>query len=180
MSGLDVLADHQDCATSTLARQRRVCFVPLYTATFLPATALMLSLFTLRACTQRFPLKLASFGWSSIPAERTSQKRLRQEPQIDLFPSPHHQTIPPLPLTSGPWPHHVLYWLGTGGWCLGLARASLSNLSKSLSTAHVFIATWKLLVRISWPFMWAFLWFSAPFKSWASYDDGLYTSLAHF
>ena len=28
---------------------------------------------------QRFPLKLASFGWSIIPAGRTSQKRLGQE-----------------------------------------------------------------------------------------------------
>ena len=29
---------------------------------------------------QRFPLKLASFGWSIIPAGRTSRKRLGQEP----------------------------------------------------------------------------------------------------
>ena len=140
----------------------------------------MLSLSTLRACTQRFPLKLASFGWSIIPAGRTSQKKLGQEPQIDLFPSPHHQTIPPLPLTSGSWPHHVLYWMGTGWWCLGLVRASLSNLSKSLPAAYASAATWRLSVCVSWPFMWVFLWFFAPFKSWASYDSGLYISLAHF
>ena len=48
------------------------------------------------------------------PSRTYLPKGLRQEPQIDLFPSPHHQTIPPLPLTSGPSPHHVLYWLGTG------------------------------------------------------------------
>ena len=180
LSGLDVLADHQDCATSTLARQRRVCFVPLYTATFLPATVLMLSFSTLRACTQRFLLKLAFFRQSIIPAGRTSQKRLGQKLQIDIFPSPHHQTIPPLPLTSGPWPHHVLYWLGTGWWCLGLARASLSNLSKSLPTAHASAATQRLSVCVSWPFMWVFLWFFAPFRSWTSYDNGFYISLAHF
>ena len=29
-------------------------------------------------------------------------KRAWAKPQIDLFPSPHHQTIPPLPLTSDP------------------------------------------------------------------------------
>ena len=140
----------------------------------------MLSLSTLRACTQRFPLKLAFFGWSIIPAGRTSQKRLGQEPQIDLFPSSHHQTIPPLLLTSGPWLHHVLYWLGTGWWCLGLARAFLSDLSKSLPAAHASAATWRLSVCIFWPFMWAFLWFFAPFRSWALYDNGLHISLAQF
>ena len=92
-------------------------------------------------------------------------KGLGQESQIDLFPSPHHQTIPPLPLTSGPWSHHVLYWLGTGWWCLGLTRASLSNLSKSLPAAHVSAATWRLSVCVSWLFMWAFLWFFARFRS---------------
>ena len=92
-----------------------------------------------------------------------------------LFPPPNH--TPPLPLTSDPWPHHVLYWLGTGWWRLGLARASLSNLSKSLPAAHVSTATWRFSV---WPFMRAFFWFFAPFRSWASYDNGLYISLAHF
>ena len=140
----------------------------------------MLSLSTLKACTQRFPLKLASFGWPIILTGRTSQKGLGRNHKIDLFPSPHHQTIPPLPLTSGPWPHHVLYWLGTGWWCLGLARASLSDLSKSLLAAHASAVTWRLFVCISWPFMWAFLWFLAPFRSWASYDDEPYISLAHF
>ena len=140
----------------------------------------MLSLSTLKACTQRFPFKLASFGWSVIPAGRTSQKGFGQEPQIDLFPSPHHQTIPPLPLNSSPWPYHVLYWLGTRWWCLGLARASLSDLSKSLPAAHASAVTWRLSVCVSWPFMWAFLWFLAPFRSWVSYDDGPYIYLAKF
>ena len=140
----------------------------------------MLSLSTLRACTQRFLLKLVSFGWSIIPVGRTSQKGLGRNRKIDIFPSPHHQTIPPLPLTSGPWPHHVLYWLGTGWWYLGLARASLLDLSKSLPTAHASAVTWRLSVCVSWPFMWAFLWFFAPFRSWALYDDGPYISLDHF
>ena len=85
-----------------------------------------------------------------------------------------------MPLTSGPWPHHVPYWLGTGWWHLGLARASLSNLSKSLPAAHVSAATQRLSVCVSWPFMRAFFWFFAPFKSWALYDNGFYISLAHF
>ena len=32
----------------------------------------------------------------------------------------------------------------------------------------------------SWPFMRAFFWFFAPIRSWASYDNGLYISLAYF
>ena len=151
LSGLGVLADHQVCAISTLARQRQVCFVPLYIVTLLPATVLMLSLSTLKTCTQRFPLKLASFGWSIIPVGRTSQKGLGSSRKIDLFPSPHHQTIPPLPLTSGPWPHHVLYWLGTGWWCLDLARAFLSDMSKSLPAAHASAVIWRLSVCVPDP-----------------------------
>ena len=41
-------------------------------------------------------------------------------------------------------------------------------------------ATWRLSVCVSWPFMCAFFWFFTPFRSWASYDNGLYISLAHF
>ena len=41
------------------------------------------------------PSQIASFGWSIIPVGRTSQKRFEQGPKMDLFPSPHHQTIPP-------------------------------------------------------------------------------------
>ena len=78
-------------------------------------------------------------------------KRFEQRPKIDPFPSPHHQTTPPLPLTSSPWPHHVLYWLGTGWWCLGLARASLLNLSKRLPAAHASAVTWRLSFCVSGP-----------------------------
>ena len=62
----------------------------------------------------------------------------------------------------------------------GPYASSLSNLSKSLPAAHVSSATWRLSVCVSWPFMRAFFWFFAPFRSWASYDNGLYISLAHF
>ena len=60
------------------------------------------SLFPSRHAPNGSPLNLASFGWSIIPAGRTSQKSLGRSCKIGLFPSPHHQTIPPLPLTSGP------------------------------------------------------------------------------
>ena len=88
-------------------------FVLLHAATF-PATMLISSLLTLRACTQRFPLKFSLLGGSSSQQDVPPQRGLSRGRIIDPFPSPHHQTTPPLPLTSGPWPHHVLYWLGTG------------------------------------------------------------------
>ena len=94
------------------------------------------------------PLNLASFGWSVIPTGRTSQKGLGRSCKIGHFPSPHHQTIPPLPLTSSPWPHHVPYWLGTGWWCLGLARAFLLDMSKNLPAAHVFAVIWRLVICV--------------------------------
>ena len=43
----------------------------------------------------------------------------------------------------------------------------------------MFAATWRLSVCVSWPFMRVFFWSFAPIRSWTSYDDGLYISLAH-
>ena len=63
---------------------------------------------------------------------------------------------------------------------MGLTRASLSNLSKSLPAVHVSAATWRFFVCVSWPFMRAFFWPFDPIRSWVSYDNGLYISLAHF
>ena len=42
------------------------------------------------------------------------------------------------------------------------------------------VATWRFSVCVSWPFMRAFFWSFAPIRSWFSYDNGLYISLAHF
>ena len=65
------------CATQTFARQRRTCFVPLCVVAF-PTTMLIPSLLTLRACTQRFPLKLPLLGGLSsqqdVPPERDLSK----------------------------------------------------------------------------------------------------------
>ena len=101
--------------TFTLARQRQVCFVPQSIVALLSCHGInAFSLFPSRHAPNNSPLKLASFGWSVILAERTSQKGLGRNRKIDFFLSPHHQIIPPLLLIFGPWPHHVLYWLGTG------------------------------------------------------------------
>ena len=106
----------------TPARQRRIHFVFLCAAdSFCPSARRGLSCHNvnfLSPHTQSMHStvlsQILSFVWSIIPAGRTSPKRFEQGRMIDPFPSPHHQTTPPLPLTSGPWPHHVLYWLGTG------------------------------------------------------------------
>ena len=48
------------------------------------------------------PSQITSFGWSIIPAGRTSQKRFEQGPKIDFFPlspPPNHT-----PFTSYLWP----------------------------------------------------------------------------
>ena len=106
------------------------------------------SLFPSRHASNSFLLNLASFGWSVILTGRTSQKGLGRNHKIGFFPSPYHQTIPLLPLTSGPWSHHVSYWLGTSWWCLGLARAFLSDMSKSLPAAHAFAVIWRFSIRV--------------------------------
>ena len=54
------------------------------------------------------------------PSRMYLPKGLGQEPQIDLFPSPHHQTIPPylLPLAHGPTKSYI-GWVQAGGtWVL--------------------------------------------------------------
>ena len=72
-----------------LPTTRGVCHSPLPDRgrfQFCPAVALLschgINAFSLysQSMHQRFPLKLASFRWSIIPAGRTSQKRLGQEP----------------------------------------------------------------------------------------------------
>ena len=67
------------------------------------------------------PSQIASFGWSIIPAGRTSQKRLEQGPKIDLFPSSHHRTTPPLyllPLAHGPTMSYIGWVQAGGAWAL--------------------------------------------------------------
>ena len=59
---------------------------------------------------------LASFGWSVILAGRTSQKSLGRTRKIGLFPSPHHQTIPLLPLTHNLTNSHIGWVQAGGAW----------------------------------------------------------------
>ena len=79
------------------------------------------------------------FFWVIFHPSRTfPPKEPEQEPQNRFSPFP---TAWPYPFTSNPWPHHFLYWLDTGWWCLGLARALLLCMSK----------IYLLLMHLPWP-----------------------------
>ena len=67
------------------------------------------------------PSQIASFGWSIIPAGRTSQKRLEQGPKIDPFllsPPPNHTPSYLLPLTHGPTMSCIGWVQADGAWAL--------------------------------------------------------------
>ena len=111
------------------------------------------------------------------PSKTLPQKSPSRNLEIGLSPLP---TAKPCLFTSDPWPHRVLYWLGTGWWSLGLARASLPCMSKIC----------LLLMRLPWlvctvchPFLTIFwfpfpLWLALP-RDWALLDSGLCFSSTH-
>ena len=84
-----------------------------------------------------------SFFWVVCHPSRTSPpKEYKRECQNRLSLLPSARLYPLLPLTHDP---PLLYWLGTGWWCLGLAHASLPVYAKSLSAAHVPTVVWRLI-----------------------------------
>ena len=105
-----------------------------------------------------------------------SPKEPEQEPhnRFSLLP-----TIKPCPLTSDPWPHHVLYWLGIGWWCMGLTRALLLCMFEIClllmhlpwsggSSAQSAIHPWLLM---EWAVFWCLiLWWLAPLRGQALFD----------
>ena len=123
------------------------------------------------------PTQLCSFGWYVISAGHFPQKSTSRNLKIGFSALP---TAKPCPLTSNPWSHRVLYWLGTGWWGLGLACAFLPCMSKIC----------LLLIRLPWlacivccPFL-TILWFPfplwlAPLRGWVLLDSGLCVSSAH-
>ena len=132
---------------------------------------------SLVACTYWLQLSFASFGWYVIPAGHFPQKSPSKNLKIGFFPFP---TTKPCPLTSDPWPHHVLYWLGTGWWSLGLVRAFLPRMSK----------IYLLLMRLPWlactvcRLFFTIFWFPFPLwlallRYWVLLNGGLCSSLAH-
>ena len=122
----------------TSTRQRRL-FVCLLAIAFLPITVCVCSLSL--SISHGMHLVVPThpyFFWVACHPNRTfSPKKPEQESQNRFFSSPHRQTIP-----SYLWPmtYHLLYWLGTGRWYLGLAHAS------SFSPAtHAFAMIWRLV-----------------------------------
>ena len=93
-------------------------------------------------------LNLASFGWSVIPARRTSQKSLGKSRKIGLFPFLHHQTILPYlwPMTP-PRPILAGYRLVVLGPCACFPFMYVQN----LLVAHAFAVTWRLTCTIFRP-----------------------------
>ena len=61
------------------------------------------------------------------PSRTLPPKEPWQKPQNRSSPLP---TTKPCSFTSDPWPHYVMYWLGTGRWGLGLVRVFLPYVSK--------------------------------------------------
>ena len=133
-------------------------------------------------CLSWHPFLLRSgFFLSPYPSfqQDTSLKRASAgTSKIDFSPLP---TIKPCPPTFGSRLHHVLYWLGTGWWCLGLAHASFPCVSK----------IYLLVIRLPWfgglpavrflcPFMRAAFRFPVLLKSWALFGTGPYISFGQF
>ena len=70
----------------------------------------------------------------------------------------HLPTTKPCPLTSDPWPHCILYWLGTNWWGLGFVRASLPCASK---ICLLLMRLPRLVCIVCCPFLTIF-WFLFP------------------
>ena len=90
-----------------------------------------------------------SFGWYVILAGHFPQKSLSGNPRIGFPLLSTARPYPLLPLTHGPL---LLYWLGTGWWCLSFVRApllcvSIAGLpwSEGLSI-HSGARSWPLMV----------------------------------
>ena len=79
----------------------RTHFVLLCAAAF-PATMLISSLLTLRACTQRFPLKLPLLGGLSSQQDVPPKRGLSRGRKYVFSPLPTTKPHPLLPLTSDP------------------------------------------------------------------------------
>lgn len=127
--GLGVFADHLlvcqpsplTCASHDTKQRRLFCLFTCY------ATVWVLSLSSYHSWHAPSGPN-SSFLWVVChPSRMYPPKEPEQEPQNRFSPLP---TARPCPLTSDPWPNHLLYWLGTSWWCLSLARASLLCISE--------------------------------------------------
>ena len=159
MSGLGVLADHH-CSvyvSPPITRQRRVfCLLGCRGTPFLLQSGFFLSPYPSRHVSSSS--NLACLFWVvSHPSRTPPRKSLNWNLKNRFFslspPLNHALWIP------NPWPHHALYWLGTGWWCLSLARAFLPYVSEICLLPICLPWSGGLptypVIRFPWPFMWA-------------------------
>ena len=116
------------------------------------------------------PTYLSLFWVICHPNRTFSLKEFGQEPQNRLCLLPIARPYPLLPLTHDP---PLLYWLGTGWWCLGLMCALLPYVSMAClllmrlpwlesSSVHFAAHSWPLVM---WMVLWAFA-FYISLLSW--------------
>ena len=103
-------------------------FICLSIVALLPVTVWVLSLSIPHGMHLVVPTHPYFFWEVCHPSKTFPPKEPEQEPQYRFSPLP---TVRPCPLTSNPWPYHVLYWLGTGWWCLDFACTSLLCMFKA-------------------------------------------------
>ena len=167
MFGLGVLADHHCsvCVSPSHCQTRKsILFASLPWHPFLPRSGLFLSLYP-SWHTPNGSNSACLFWVVRHPNRTPPRKSLSWNHKNRFFPSPHHQTMPCNPPIS---PCSVLagYRLVVPGPCACLHSICVQNLLAAHSSAVI----WRLVVRVFFP---------APFKSWALFDDGSYISLAH-
>ena len=129
MSDLGVLADHHwtVCVPLPITRQRGLFGLLVCRGTpFLLRYGCFLSPYPSWRAPSGSSLALP-FWVVCHPSKTLPPKEPWQKPQNRSSPLP---TTKPCSFTSDPWPHCVLYWLGTGWWDLGLACAFLPYVSK--------------------------------------------------
>ena len=127
---LGVFADHywSVCVPFPIARQKKtILFVCLPWHPFLLWSECFLSPYLSWHALSGSNSALLLLGGMSSQQDTFPKIARAGTSNIGLSPLP---TAKPCPLTSDPWPHRVLYWLGTDCWGLGLACTFLPCISK--------------------------------------------------
>ena len=140
MSGLGVLTSHHwfvNCPTTTTylcwlrhspSMDKEDYFVCLFIVVFLSTIVWVFSFSIPHGMHLVVSTHLYFFQVVSHPSRTLPPKEFEREPQNRLSFLPTAKPYPLLPLTHD---SPILYWLGIGWWCLGLARAPVLFMSKA-------------------------------------------------
>ena len=104
------------------------CFVYLFTVAFLSTTVWVFSLAISHGIHLVVPTHPSFFWVVCHPSRISPPKESEWEPQNRLSLLPTTRSYPLLPLIHDP---SLLYWLGTGWWCLGFVHTPLLRTSKA-------------------------------------------------